>query len=181
MLNRLLAVIILCVVLVGEPTGVCGQVSKREVAMDLLWRAYSEYELGQIDSALAHVDSVLTIDPDLAYANIVRGTIALNNEDWKTARYYYERGLSLLYKPNQLTSPTQSVKIPAKEIEADSRCWLSLVYFRLAEQAHSRGNTKEEQSCLEKSYSSAKRGLALGADDEPRGLAEEVLRMLNPQ
>ena len=84
---------------------------QRQQALEVLWKAYTEYHLGRVTDAMRDVDKALSIDPNLAYANIVKGEIALKAEDWQSARASFERGLELLRDPDQPLSPVDSVKI----------------------------------------------------------------------
>jgi hypothetical protein len=151
--------------------------AKRLKALDTLWRAYTQVQQGSVPDGLKGIDEALSIDPDLAYANIVKGEIAMQSQDWETSRKYFERGLLLLKQPNQPISPDKSARITSRDIEADSRCFLGYVYIKLARQANRQGKANIEQEYLEKADKSLRTGIALGPGNEARELALKLLKM----
>jgi len=151
---------------------------KRIEAMNILWKAYTQYrQEGLLDEAEKGVNKALSIDPDLAYANIVKGELSMISEQWETAKKYFERGLSLLNQPDQPLSPVKSVQITPREVGGDTRCFLGYVYIKLAQQANMEGRTNIEQIYLEKAYESLQAGLALEPEEEAREFAQKLLKM----
>jgi tetratricopeptide (TPR) repeat protein len=149
---------------------------KRAEAFETLVSAYAAYGQGRETEGRAGVEKALVLDPDLAYASIVRGMIALKEEDWPSAQTYFERGLRLLKQGNQPVSPSGAIKISPKEMDADTRCFLGLVYVNRAEEARRDGRDQEEQRLLGLASKSLKAGLALTPNTEARELAEGLLR-----
>ncbi len=150
---------------------------KRTEALKTLVSAYEAYRAGREKEGLAGVERALALDPDLAYANIVRGEFALKEQDWPSALRYFERGLTLLKQPDQPLSPSKSPKITAKEVEGNARCFLGYVYVKLSQQANRTGRAQDEQRYLDLANQSLRAGLALNPGKEPRELAERLLQM----
>ena len=147
-------------------------------ALDVLWKAYTLYRTtGSVTEPLKGVNEALKIDPDLAYANIVRGEFAMKAQDWTTAKTSFERGLLLLKQPNQPLSPVRSATISPKEVEADSRCFLGYVYVKLAQRANREGQEAAEQRYLAQAQQNLRAGLSMNPGNEARELAEGLLRM----
>ncbi len=151
--------------------------AKRLKAMDTLWRAYTQFRQGLVSEGLKGVDEALSIDPDLAYANIVKGEITMQLQDWETSKRCFERGLSLLKEPDQPLSPSPEVEIIPQEVEGDARCFLGYVYIKLAQKDSRPGDTSAEQKYLELAHKSLKAGLKLSPGNEARELAEGLLKM----
>jgi hypothetical protein len=150
---------------------------KRMEAFKTLVSAHSAYREGREAEGRAGVDRALVLDPNLAYANIVRGEIAWKEQDWPSAQTYFERGLRLLKQPDQPVSPSATIRISAKNIEADTRCFLGHVYIKRAQQASRGGRDEEEQRFLGLANESLRAGLALSPGQEAREMAEGLLRM----
>lgn len=150
---------------------------KRMEALNTLVSAYAAYREGREREGRAGVERALVLDPDLAYANIVRGEIALKEQDWPSAQKYFQRGLTLLKQPNQPVSPSTTANISVTDVEGDARCFLGYVYIKRAQEASQRGRDQEEQRYLELANKSLKAGLALSPGKEARELAERLLRM----
>ena len=102
---------------------------KRMQALDALVSAYAAYRGGKEPEGRAGVEKALALDPELAYANIVRGEVALKEQDWLTAQKYFERGLTLLKQPDQPVAP-RGVKTPVSDVEGDAQCFLGYVYIK---------------------------------------------------
>jgi hypothetical protein len=145
-------------------------------ALDALVSAYAAYRGGKEAEGRAGVEKALALDPELAYANIVRGEVALKEQDWPTAQKYFERGLTLLKQPDQPVAP-RGVKTPVSDVEGDTRCFLGYVHIKRAQQASQRGQGEEEQRYLDLANKSLKAGLALTPGKEARELGERLLRM----
>lgn len=150
---------------------------KRMQALDTLMSAYAAYRGGRESEARAGVEKALVLDPDLAYANIVRGEMALKEEDWPKAQKYFERGLVLLKQSDQPVAPSTSAKISVTDVEGDARCFLGYVYIKRGQQASQRGRGEEEQRYLDLANKSLKAGLVLTPGKEARELGERLLRM----
>jgi len=150
---------------------------KRMQALDTLVSAYAVYRGGRESEGRAGVENALVLDPDLAYANIVRGEVALKEQDWPSAQKYFERGLVLLKQPDQPLSPSKSPKITTKAVEGDTRCFLGYVYIKRAQQANQSGRGQEEQRYLELANQSLRAGLALSPGSEARELAERLMQL----
>jgi hypothetical protein len=151
---------------------------RRMEALDVLTSAYTAYRLGRNAEGRAGVEKALVLDPNLAYANIVRGEMALKEEDWPLAQKYFERGLVLLKQPDQPLVPRRSTKvISAAEVEASARCFLGYVYIKRAKEANQRGKTTDEQLYLDHANQSLRAGLALTSDKALRDMCNELLRM----
>lgn len=146
-------------------------------ALNVLWKAYSQYHQGLVTEAEKGVQEALSIDPDLAYANIVKAEFAMRSHRWRTAKKFFERGLFLLKQPDQPVSPNKQAQITYRDIEADSRCFLGYVYIKLAQQASQQSDANIEQKYLAKADESLRAGLALGPGDEARELAQNLLKM----
>jgi tetratricopeptide (TPR) repeat protein len=151
--------------------------SRRPEAVGVLLKAYSEYRLGRLAEAMADVDKALALDQSLAYANIVKGEIAMKAEDWETARVHFERGLEHLREPGQPISPADSVKITVEEVEGDARCFLGYVYIKLAQAAHDDGKADLEQEYLGLAKSSLETGLSLRPGPEARAIGTKLAGM----
>jgi tetratricopeptide (TPR) repeat protein len=170
-ITALIVVIVLSNVLAfAEPD------AKRLKAMNTLWRAYTQFQQGLVSESLKGVDEALSIDPDLAYANIVKGEITMKLQDWETSKRYFERGLSFLRDPDQPLSPSPQIEITFQEVEGDTRCFLGYVYIKLAQKASRSGDSSAEQKYLELAQKYLKAGLKLSPGDEARELAEGLLK-----
>jgi tetratricopeptide (TPR) repeat protein len=154
-----------------------GQSEKRQEAMDLLWRGYSLMRTGDDKGSRDAVDQALALDPDLAYANIVRGELAMKDGRWQTARTYFEKGLGLLGQPGQPLSPSKGVTITVEEVEGDARCFLGYVYIKCAQEAQQAGSEDQEQVYLARANEALNAGLALKPGDEARDMAKKLLGM----
>ncbi len=151
---------------------------KRKQAFNTLVSSYGAYRGGRETEGRAGVERALALDPELAYGNIVRGEIALKEQDWPLAQKHFERGLALLKQPDQPVSPGQSAKkISTPDVEADARCLLGFVYIKRAQEATRSGRDQEEQRYLELANRSLRAGLALNPGKETRELAERLLQM----
>ncbi len=150
--------------------------ANRQKALDILWTSYSQYRSGNKKTGRQSLERALALDPDFAYANIVRAEFALKEEDWDSSRIYFEKGLALIKQPNQPLSPTKSINISLEEVEGDSRCFLGYVYVKLAQQANYAGDTKSEEKYLKLANLSLKSGLSLNPGEEARKIAEGILR-----
>ena len=84
---------------------------KRMQALDTLVSAYAVYRGGREREGRAGVEKALVLDPDLAYANIVRGEVALQEQDWPAAQKCFERGLVLLKQPDQPLAPSAKISV----------------------------------------------------------------------
>ena len=151
--------------------------ANRLKALNILWKAYSQYQQGMVTEGEKGVQKALSIDPDLAYANIVKAEFAMKSHRWRTAKKYFERGLSLLEQPDQPVSPNKSAQISSQGIEADSRCFLGYVYIKLAQQASRQGNANIEQKYLAQADKFLRAGIELGPGDEARELAQNLLKI----
>ena len=149
---------------------------EREKALDILWAAYTQLQQGD-PTAIDGVERALKIDPNFAYANIVRAEFAMANQDWESARTYYLKGLKHLHEPDQPLSPVTSVKITAKEVEADSRIFLGYTYIKLAQRANAQGQTQLERKYLDSAKINLKKGNNLSPGPKARAMAERLLRM----
>lgn len=148
----------------------------RKRALDILWGAYTKLQQGD-PTAIDGIEQALRIDPDLAYANIVRAEFAMASEDWENARIYYQKGLEYLHEPDQPLSPVSSIKITAKEVEGDSRVFLGYTYVKLAQRANVQGKSDLEQEYLGAAEKNLRKALTLDPGPEAKIMAERLLRM----
>ncbi len=153
-----------------------GSTTNRDKALTMLYTAYQDYRTGNEGEGRKGVEAALKIDPNLAYANIVRGEISMKDQDWPTAQKYFEKGLSLLKQRDQPLSPDTQAKVTVKEVEGDTRCFLGFVYIKQAQRANRLGNEREEQEFLELANKSLRAGLKLSPEKEARELAESLLK-----
>jgi len=149
----------------------------RMLALDTLTSAYAAYRSGRRTEGRAGVEKALALDPDLAYANIVRGEVALQEQDWPAAQEYFERGLVLLKQPDQPLARSTGAKISVSDVEGDARCFLGYAYVKRAQQASQRNRGDEEQRYLDLANKSLRSGLALSPGTEAKELCERLLRM----
>ena len=176
-MRRLTVIIGLMLVLVLLPSLIFAEsTTNRNKALTMLYAAYQNYHTGNEGEGRKGVEAALKIDPNLAYANIVRGEIGMKDQDWPTAQKYYEKGLSLLKQPNQPLSPDPQTKVTVKEVEGDTRCFLGYVYIKQAQRANRSGNEREEQKYLELADKSLRAGLKLSPGKEARELAEGLIK-----
>ncbi len=151
--------------------------AKRESAFKTLIAAHKDYLAGNVKEGRKAIDKALALDPDLAYANYVRGEVAMNEEDWANAQKFYEKTLQLVKQPNQPLSPDKNTKVTAETVEGNTRCFLGYVYIKQAQGFKLSGKQTEEQKYLKMAYKSLKGGLALTPEQEARDLAERLLKM----
>ncbi len=149
MKGRLVITALIIVIVLPNVLAFAEPDAKRLKAMDSLWRAYTQFRQGLVSEGLKGVDEALSIDPDLAYANILKGEITMQLQDWETSKRYFERGLLLLKDPDQPLSPSPEVEITPQEVEGDTRCFLSYVYIKLAQKVSQSGDTSAEQKYLD--------------------------------
>ena len=97
--------ILFLIMVVNAYSTVNAQTDQRTVAVNVLREAFQKEMMGKREQALELVKKSLSIDPDLAQANLIRAEFAVDYRDWETAKKYYERGLVLLEQPNQPLSP----------------------------------------------------------------------------
>ena len=150
---------------------------KRVAALNALVVAYSKYRTGHEKEGREGIEKALAIDRDLAYANVVRGEVAMKEADWQTAQKFLERGLVLLRQTDQPLSPDKNTRVRVSDVEGDTRCFMGYVYVKLAQRANRAGNDSMEQKYLELANRSLRAGLALTPGKEARELAEGLLRM----
>jgi hypothetical protein len=161
--------------------------AERFQAMDILHRSYSRLQPGNNPDGVSEIalllaktgiERALALDPDFAYAHIVRAEMAMMEEDWETAEAYYVKGLKLVHGPDQIFSPVSSIEIKAEEVEADARVFLAYTYIQLSRMAYEK---EDPQSALV-NISMAKINLMLCLDSKPnpetKQMAEELLAML---
>jgi Tfp pilus assembly protein PilF len=99
------------VLLISDIDVLAGASPNRQKAMQTLYQAYQNFTAGEAVEGKKGVEAALVLDPDLAYAHIVRAEFAVQEQDWPTARKHFERGLSLLKEPDQPLSPSPEIKI----------------------------------------------------------------------
>lgn len=152
------------------------QGTNRKLAMDKLWKGYTQFRLGNQAGGKDSVREALAIDPNLAQANIIWAEFAMSEEQWDTARVYFERGISLLDEPDQPLSPDPDTVMPLEGVKGDAYCMLGGSYVYCAAHANRRGNTILEQKYLERAHECLTAGLKLSPSDEMRSWAEHLLR-----
>ena len=175
MLKLLVAILISIMALATAP--VHSEPSQaRKQAMEILLSAYTKLQQGD-PMAIVGIEKALEIDPDFAYANIVRAEYAMGSEDWDNARVYFINGLEHLHEQDQPLSPTPSIKITAREVEGDSRVFLGYTYIKLAQRVNAQGERQLEQEYLSASEKNIKKALTLDPGPEAKAMAEHLLRM----
>ena len=149
----------------------------RAAAFAALTRAYALQGRGDSDLALEAVEQALSLDPTLAYAQIVRGEFAVQSEDWRLAEKHLARGLELLGTAPQPLAPEGSDALfTAPEVQGDAACLLGYVYVKLALAAHEKGYFEAEANYLKAVRASLDLGLSLEPSPERREIAEKLLR-----
>ena len=178
-ISHVIRFIIIIAFLFSTPYILYTQADSRENAMRILWEAFLKEIQGDSYHSQKLVEKALTVDPNFAYANIVRAEIAMENEDWLTAKQYFEKGISLLDQPNQPLSPSEGVAITKSEVEGNALCSLGYVYIMMAQNAHESENYDLEYQYL----MGAKENLLEGLNHDPvppmRTMAKELLRKFN--
>jgi tetratricopeptide (TPR) repeat protein len=150
----------------------------RKQALDILWGAYTKLQQGD-PTAIDGIEQALKIDPNFAYANIVRAEYAMAEEDWDNALTYYQKGLEHLREPNQPLSPLPSIKITADEVEGDTRVFLGYTYIKLAQRANVQGKSELEQKYLSAAEKNLRKSLILAPGPESKAMADRLLRMFH--
>lgn len=184
----LIAVLVVILSVCLTPDVEAGPSSTRLKAMDILYRAYSRLE-GQRDNyggvseisiklAKIDIDRALVIDPEFAYAHIVRAEVALMEENWEVARDYFLKGIKLTYQPDQIYSPDSSFVITAKEVRNDAQVFLAFSYFQLANEAIMKYDLVSAQLRTEKAKSTLKTCLASNPSPQTGEMAEELLAIV---
>jgi tetratricopeptide (TPR) repeat protein len=152
-----------------------GSSAKRELAMETLWEGYLMFQEGNAN-AVDIVEKALRIDPDLAYANIVRAQIAMSVSDWETAKEYFQIGLKHLWELDQIFSPFKEIIITAEELEAEARTFLGYTFIKLAQEANRVGKLSLEEKYLDSAKRNLQKSLTLSGDPELKEMAETLLR-----
>jgi tetratricopeptide (TPR) repeat protein len=171
---RPIAIILMSVILcVTAP--VCSEPSQdREQAMDILGSAYTKLQQGD-PTAIDGIERALGIDPNLAYANIIRGELAMASEDWEKARMYFHKGLKHLHEPDQPLSPALSITTTAEEVEADTCVFLGYTYIQLAQVANAQGLRQLESKYLDSAKANLQKAIDLNPRPEAKEMAERLL------
>jgi hypothetical protein len=99
--------------------------------------------------------------------------------DLETARRYYERGLSLIDKPNQPLAPREGLEVNINEVKGTSKCMLGMVYIMLAKKAYNSGDDMKEYEYLMRAKRQIAEGLKLEPSPHVRAVAEDLVRRYN--
>ena len=170
--------ILFLIMVVNAYSTVNAQTDQRTVAVNVLREAFQKEMMGKREQALELVKKSLSIDPDLAQANLIRAEFAVDYLDWETAKKYYERGLVLLEQPNQPLSPETGIEISKNEVKGTSKCMLGLVYIMLSKDAHASGNDMLEHEYLSRARKQLIDGLKLDPIPSVRVIAEDLLKKI---
>lgn len=173
----IITILMLVMVMIAAPL-YSEPLQARKQALDILWGAYTKLQQGD-PTAIDGIEQALKIDPNFAYANIVRAEYAMGAEDWDNALTYYQKGLEHLHEPNQPLSPVPSTKITANEVEGDSRVFLGYTYVKLAQRANAQGESMLEQKYLGAAEKNIRKALTLAPGPEAKTMAEQLLRMFH--
>jgi|WetSurSiteA1Bulk_404760.scaffolds.fasta_scaffold27360_2 hypothetical protein len=152
------------------------QTDKRSIAMDVLKEAFQKEMTGNRDEAIKLVVKSLSIDPDLAQANLVRAEFAVDHRDWETAKRYYQKGLVLIDQPDQPLSPESGIEITKSEVKGTSKCMLGLVYIMLSKNARDSGDDLLEYEYILKAKKQINDGLKLDPIPSVRVIAEDIIK-----
>ena len=170
-LNNLLIILFLYVFSAAN-----AQTDRRTIAMDVLKEAFQKEMMGNRDEALKLVIKSLSIDPDLAQANLIRAEFAVDHRDWETAKKYYQKGLVLIDQSDQPLSPENGVEITKSEVKGTSKCMLGLVYIMLSKNARESGDGLLEYEYILKAKKQINDGLKLDPIPPVRAVAEDLLK-----
>ena len=166
---------LLAITVVYSSTTYSAQSEKRKLAIETLWEGYLMFQEGNTNAVFI-VEKALAIDPELAYANIVRAEIAMSNNNWETAKDFFQTGLKHLYESGQIFSPFREIIITPEELEAEARTFLGYTFIKLAQEANRRGKLLLEENYLNSAKRNLQKSLTLRADPELKEMAEALLR-----
>ena len=166
---------LLAITVVYSSTTYSAPSEKRKLAIETLWEGYLMFQEGNTNAVFI-VEKALAIDPELAYANIVRAEIAMSNNNWETAKDFFQTGLKHLYESGQLFSPFREIIITPEELEAEARTFLGYTFIKLAQEANRRGKLLLEENYLNSAKRNLQKSLTLRADPELKEMAEALLR-----
>jgi hypothetical protein len=167
----LLITLFLCVFSVAN-----AKTDQRTIAVDVLMEAFQKEMTGNRDEALKLVVKSLSIDPDLAQANLIRAEFAVDDRDWETAKKYYQKGLVLIDQPDQPLSPEDGVEVTKSEVKGTSKCMLGLVYIMLSKNARDSGDDLMEYEYILKAKKQINDGLKLDPIPSVRVIAEDIIK-----
>jgi tetratricopeptide (TPR) repeat protein len=154
------------------------QTDQRTIAVNLLREAFQKEMMGKREQALQLVTKSLSIDPDLAQANLIRAQFAVDYQEWETAKKYYERGLVLIEQTDQPLSPEPGIETSRSEVKGTAKCMLGLVYIMLSKDAHASGNDILEYEYLSRAKKQITDGLKLEPIPAVRAIAEDLLKKI---
>jgi len=177
-MTKIIITILISVMLLITAAAYSEPSQDRKRALDILWSAYTKLQQGD-PTAIDGIEQALRIDPNFAYANIVRAEFAMASEDWENARIYYQKGLEHLHEPDQPLSPVPSIRITAEEVEADSRVFLGYTYIKLAQMANVQGQNQLEIEYLDSAKANLLKAVNLNPGPETKKMAEQLLMMFH--
>ena len=173
--------------LASTTTAIAGPSATRIQAMDILYRAYSRLHPDNnpdgvsviaLEFAKIGIERALALDPEFAYANIVRAEVATMEEDWQTAVVFYEKGIKLTSQPDQIYSPDPSIEITVKEVKSHAQLFLAYAYFELARGAFIKEDMVSGLTSLAMARMNLELCLTTDPDPVTKKMAEELLGLL---